>query len=413
MMRGDGGQTNDLLALIGNALLEALAHAERHGDTRFVLKVFDLMPSEQRAEYAGMVGMFAPLLVSAKKGSIFVRIRSEEHDKYHRFDLRAMLRALNKTLAVKIDPPQGSASQALVALQKHLIEIGRLKALPDAGIKKLALKAMEHVKAHRDVTVVARLVEKLPEKYWENGFRVWLYGCSPIRRDPTSGKFNELKPDAEGYCDYDFKLAASTPILVTGWPRDILLDHAFAAWKSQLHEMAHLELLDAFQRYTSAGYRSNHRNREAFSRVFESIEAEWCRRSECQDWFKWPAIHPGRGSSALSSMDAPEPGMFAALGYHVGKVKGQREDLRRFLLDRIFSRHLPPLHGPEYMSKWANPGEAARLKQMAYFLAHTIENASRRKDTSLATAISEWNSDLDYLYVKYYVGHFRFAWPSQ
>lgn len=104
--------------------------------------------------------------------------------------------------------------------------------------------------------------------------------------------------------------------------------------------------------------------------------------------------------------------MLAFLGYRVGLTKGLSERSRVQILDVAFGSPLPPINGPDYMREWGTPKSAARLKKLADSLAAFARNAKRNSSTSLESAIADWEHDLEYLYYQYYVGKFRFAWPS-
>jgi hypothetical protein len=64
------------------------------------------------------------------------------------------------------------------------------------------------------------------------------------------------------------------------------------------------------------------------------------------------------------------------------------------------------------MGSWALPASAHRLKKLADALASFTRNAKRRNNPALDSAIADWEHDLEYLYYRYYVGKFGFAWPS-
>jgi hypothetical protein len=66
------------------------------------------------------------------------------------------------------------------------------------------------------------------------------------------------------------------------------------------------------------------------------------------------------------------------------------------------------------MDEWGADRSARRLRKMAECIASFTKNAKRREDESYDDAIREWESDLQYLYDRYYIGkfHFDFVWPS-
>ena len=64
------------------------------------------------------------------------------------------------------------------------------------------------------------------------------------------------------------------------------------------------------------------------------------------------------------------------------------------------------------MNEWGMPYSPKRLQKMANSIASFARNAKRRHDTKMDNAISEWETDLRFLYEKFYVGRFGFGWPS-
>lgn len=146
-----------------------------------------------------------------------------------------------------------------------------------------------------------------------------------------------------------------------------------------------------------------------------AVMAEWERRYHLAvsdpDRFEWPStsVNPGDGAAIRISRNAE--GMLSYLGYRVGVTKGLTENTRRRILDGIFAGGLPPLNGPEYVKGWAAPRSAPRLKRMAEEVARLAIDAKRKRSANMDSAISEWEGDLAYLYRRYYVGHFAFAWP--
>ena len=57
------------------------------------------------------------------------------------------------------------------------------------------------------------------------------------------------------------------------------------------------------------------------------------------------------------------------------------------------------------------PRSSVRLKKMAESIATFCRNGKRRA-RSMELAVVEWEQDLEWLRVTYYVGRFRFEWPS-
>ena len=152
-------------------------------------------------------------------------------------------------------------------------------------------------------------------------------------------------------------------------------------------------------------------------RVLAIIDKEWARRSKQQipsdGFFKWPSTEAPGGDGQLFAIGWPEEGLLALMGYHVGQTSDLGSPVRRELLARIFSGQLPPVVSPGYMLEWSKPGTSLRLRKLAESIASFTRNAKRRRrSTGLADAISDWEDDLRFLYEGYYVGFFRFTWPS-
>ena len=154
----------------------------------------------------------------------------------------------------------------------------------------------------------------------------------------------------------------------------------------------------------------------AASKVVVAVESEWTRRGfqehEIDQAFAWPTTDAPHKKGATSvNFDAVGSGMLSYLEYRVGNTDGQPLPVRRAILDRVFSGKLPPVFPNVYMEQWGKPQSAGRLQKMAEAIAAFARNLKRRDDDRMQQAIDEWESDLEYLYETYYVGHFGFAWP--
>jgi hypothetical protein len=149
--------------------------------------------------------------------------------------------------------------------------------------------------------------------------------------------------------------------------------------------------------------------------LHKAVLEEWERRTESllkdEGYFEWPTTEVANGDGSLSSDAWHSIGMLSVLGYRVGTTEGLPEIQRHFVLDQAFCISLPPLNGPAYMTEWAAPVTASRLKKLAETLAALTRNAKRRRSRDLQVACEEWEADLAFLYRKYYVRRFRFAWP--
>mgnify|MGYP003666432847 CR=1 FL=1 len=153
------------------------------------------------------------------------------------------------------------------------------------------------------------------------------------------------------------------------------------------------------------------------NRLMENIESEWQRRAATaspgdEEYFKWPTTEAPAAKQSMGAIDVPGQGMLSYLEYHVGRTNGQATKVRQTLLDRVFAGKLPPVFDRAYMMQWSEPGSARRLEKMAETLSAFARNFKRRDDDRMDQAIREWEADLNYIFEKYYVGKFRFSWPS-
>lgn len=146
-----------------------------------------------------------------------------------------------------------------------------------------------------------------------------------------------------------------------------------------------------------------------------ALEREWQERSlrpDLTDWFRWPSTDVIMGDGTLHKTLWPTEGVLSAVGYHVGITNGRIEAERRWLLDHVFCRTLPPIVSPSYMRQWDDPGTPKRLHKMADVIAASSRNAKHRRSSALDLACEQWEADLAYLRARYYVGRFRFGWPA-
>jgi hypothetical protein len=151
---------------------------------------------------------------------------------------------------------------------------------------------------------------------------------------------------------------------------------------------------------------------ETAREVIEAIGEEWDKRAcKPDDYFEWPSTVAEEGDHKLGRQDWPELGLLKFLGYMVGGTHGVYEGNRKLILTEIFCGSLPPINSSNYMMQWGSPGSAARLSKMAETIAAFARNAKRRDEMRLDDAIRAWEGDLKFLYDKYYVSYFRFAWP--
>ena len=127
--------------------------------------------------------------------------------------------------------------------------------------------------------------------------------------------------------------------------------------------------------------------------------------------FRFPSTEAPNGTKKLGSVDWPDTSLLKFMGYSVGQ-KGATEDARRAILDYVYKHPVPQVGSPEYMAKWGQPRTGTRLKQIAENIAASARNKKRSKFGDFSVAIDEWEDDLEYLRVTYYVDKYDFGWPN-
>lgn len=186
---------------------------------------------------------------------------------------------------------------------------------------------------------------------------------------------------------------------------------------SKIPTMSHEELMGMFQKCIKkmAGRRPSEIS-PAVLGLHKAIVDEWERRTDLlvagDGYFEWPTTDAPNGDGNLSAKTWHEVGMLSTFGYHVGTTHNVSEGERRYLLDQIFNCPLPPLNNAPYMKGWSTPKSKLRLKKIAETIAALTRNAKRRRNDRFQVACDDWETDLLYLYQRYYVGQFRFGWPQ-
>ncbi len=135
-----------------------------------------------------------------------------------------------------------------------------------------------------------------------------------------------------------------------------------------------------------------------------------CHR-HADGYFEWPHtnIYPSR--FMLPAIDAPGNGILAVCGYRVGN-NGERENVRREVLRKIYLETLPYVESIDYMNEWGQENSPARLEKMANSIATFARNALRMNQ-NYEKAIREWTTDLAWLKREFYdTMHWAFAWPK-
>jgi hypothetical protein len=156
----------------------------------------------------------------------------------------------------------------------------------------------------------------------------------------------------------------------------------------------------------------NHRLRNDALKLREDISSNWRTRAAEQQWFAWPSTNAPPGVRRLSQVNWRPIGMLSFLGYRVGELQPTLQDVRLQILEYAFECHLPPLIDSTYHREWSEPLTAHRLKKIADSLASFARNAKRRNMHSWTRAIDDWETDLEFLFEKYYDGYFHFWWPA-
>ncbi len=129
-------------------------------------------------------------------------------------------------------------------------------------------------------------------------------------------------------------------------------------------------------------------------------------------FFRWPSTKaPISAYGYEGDFYFYKEGVLHFVGYIVGK-EGENMPRRQAILNCVFHNRLPNVDSPEYMKEWGEPKTPHRLKKLADCIAAFTRNAKRNSGGDYSQAIREWETDLQYLYDKYYVGEFDFAWPE-
>ena len=137
--------------------------------------------------------------------------------------------------------------------------------------------------------------------------------------------------------------------------------------------------------------------------------------TEFNDYFAWPDTFAMAGSKHNIKIDTTQDGLLAMFGYRVG-MNGLRTDELRQKLKTVCEYDLSKLRGQidnNYLYEWAGVRSSGRLKKMAITIATLTKNAKRSHmngQRNMSVAISEWESDLVWLKVKYYDGRYDQKW---
>jgi hypothetical protein len=169
---------------------------------------------------------------------------------------------------------------------------------------------------------------------------------------------------------------------------------------------------NALRQLADPAKRSQHPTAAA---VLDAIRQDWTRRREQEgaagDLFRWPSTEARAGYTELDTDEWLEEGLLKFVGYKVG-TDGEVEGVRQRLLEEIFKGPIPPAFPPAYLKEWGEARSSVRLEKLARTIAALTRNAKRRRDSKLSIAIRDWERDLEFLYLNFYVDYFHFEWPD-
>lgn len=125
--------------------------------------------------------------------------------------------------------------------------------------------------------------------------------------------------------------------------------------------------------------------------------------------FDWPFFNEGGGGGDPHEFQSAEKSPLNVMGYKVG-MYGLREKSRRKILSDAYLGEIPWVESDAYMRQWGRAQTRMRLRRMVEHIAMLIRKASGKYN--MDAAISDWESDLDWLYDEFYgPGGMDFTWP--
>lgn len=155
------------------------------------------------------------------------------------------------------------------------------------------------------------------------------------------------------------------------------------------------------------------KNREEAKKVIVAIENDWARRSRLvTGYFQWPSTEVAGGDGNLDGRRWEDQGFLKFIGYNVGFSADLGPVDRQLILSRSFEGTIPPFSSMEYILEWGDPKTGVRLRKIANVISSLTRSAKRRRFADMSRAISDWESDLLFLYERFYVAKFGFGWPS-
>lgn len=126
--------------------------------------------------------------------------------------------------------------------------------------------------------------------------------------------------------------------------------------------------------------------------------------------FDWPFFYNSTtGSGEPLDILSVEKSPLNLMGYKVG-MHGLKEKNRRKILSDAYLGDIPWVESDAYMRQWGRAQTRMRLRRMAEHIAMLIRKASGKYN--MDEAISDWESDLNWLYDEFYgPGGMGFTWP--
>ncbi|MDC0067609.1 hypothetical protein OAL10_02280 [Gammaproteobacteria bacterium] len=128
---------------------------------------------------------------------------------------------------------------------------------------------------------------------------------------------------------------------------------------------------------------------EEARKVIQEIDRVWAERSALSREGQYKG-------------DSPKKGLLSTMHYHVG-MEATPEPKRRLILDQILTKNVPFVPPPSYMDEWGEPRTQERMRKLEKVIKELVNDAQHRrgKGKDFEKAISEWQSDLDYIRKNY------------
>jgi hypothetical protein len=128
--------------------------------------------------------------------------------------------------------------------------------------------------------------------------------------------------------------------------------------------------------------------------------------------FAWPTTTvKGFGGGQFGHAEWRSEGFLRAVGYRVAHGSKNERAVRRRALIRAYGARVPKRFGVDYAEQWGPATSSARLESMVNSIARFCR-LGKGRGRAFANACTRWERDLRWLKRKYYVGRYRFNWPS-